>query len=176
MVVRPDELGRRWKVPHNFYRVKDRDDGYALDGDAVMRVVRLADRDKSVYRYLHHIFSEKFSPIDAQNVWSGILDDVRKDPTWQRLASRTAAEERRASDRTRAGHAARKEKSGVRTHLKAVTDSAVVRFLDRRVTAPNLCCTHQQRFASGCCRQQQRFRDDRGNRRCSRQRRGADLC
>src|SRR5262245_3909924 len=63
MVVRPDEQGRRWKVPHNFYRVKDRDDGYTLDGDAVMRVVHLADKDKTVYRYLHHIFSEKFSPI-----------------------------------------------------------------------------------------------------------------
>ncbi len=100
MVVRPDEQGRRWKVPHNFYRVKDRDDGYSLDGDAVMRVVRLADRDKTVYRYLHHIFSEKFSPIDAQNVWTSILADLRRDPIWQKLAERTAAEERRASERT----------------------------------------------------------------------------
>ncbi len=126
MVVRPDEQGRRWKVPHNFYRVKDRDDGYSLDGDAVMRVVRLADKDRTVYRYLHHIFSEKFSPIDAQNVWVSILAEVRKDPTWQKLAARTAADELRASERTRAGHAARKEKSGVRTHLKAVSDSGAV--------------------------------------------------
>ena len=126
MVVRPDEQGRRWKVPHNFYRVKDRDDGYSLDGDAVMRVVRLADRDKTVYRYLHHIFSEKFSPIDAQNVWTSILSDVRRDPIWQKLAERTAAEERRASERTRAGHAARKEKSGVRTLPKAGSDSGTV--------------------------------------------------
>ncbi len=126
MVVRPDEQGRRWKVPHNFYRVKDRDDGYSLDGDAVMRVVRLADKDRTVYRYLHHIFSEKFSPIDAQNVWTTILAEVRHDPTWQKLAARTAADERRASERTRAGHAARKEKSGVRTHLKAVSDSGAV--------------------------------------------------
>ncbi len=126
MVVRPDEQGRRWKVPHNFYRVKDRDDGYSLDGDAVMRVVRLADKDRAVYRYLHHIFSEKFSPIDAQNVWTHILAGVRTDPTWQKLAARTAADERRASERTRAGHAARKEKSGVRTQLKPVSDSAAV--------------------------------------------------
>lgn len=126
MVVRPDEQGRRWKVPHNFYRVKDRDDGYTLDGDAVMRVVRLADRDKAVYRYLHHIFSEKFSPIDAQNVWTGILDEVRNDPVWQKLAARTAAEERRASDRTRLGHASRKDKGGVRTTLRAVSDSGAV--------------------------------------------------
>jgi hypothetical protein len=126
MVVRPDEQGRRWKVPHNFYRVKDRDDGYSLDGDAVMRVVRLADKDKTVYRYLHHIFSEKFSPIDAQNVWATILGEVRRDPIWQKLAERTAAEERRASERTRAGHAARKGKAGVRTHLKPVSDSATV--------------------------------------------------
>jgi hypothetical protein len=126
MVVRPDEQGRRWKVPHNFYRVKDRDDGYTLDGDAVMRVVRLADKDKAVYRYLHHIFSEKFSPIDAQNVWTGILAEVRNDPTWQKLAAKTAADERRASERTRLGHASRKDKTGVRTHLRTVSDSATV--------------------------------------------------
>src|SRR5690606_5396451 len=84
MVVRPDEHGRRWKVPHNFYRVKDRDDGYTLDGDAVMRVVRLAEKDKAVYRYLHHIFSEKFSPIDAPNVRTRSLAEPRHDPTCQR--------------------------------------------------------------------------------------------
>lgn len=126
MVVRPDEHGRRWKVPHNFYRVKDRDDGYTLDGDAVMRVVRLADKDRAVYRYLHHIFSEKFRPIDAQNVWTGILDELRHDPIWQKLAARTAAEEQRASERTKLGHASRKDKSGVRTHLQPVSDSVTV--------------------------------------------------
>ncbi|MCO5223096.1 MAG: hypothetical protein M9947_16205 [Thermomicrobiales bacterium] len=133
MVVRPDEQGRRWKVPHNFYRVKDRDDGYTLDGDAVMRVVRLADKDKAVYRYLHHIFSEKFKPIDAQNVWTTILAEVRTDPTWQKLAEKTAADERRASERTRLGHASRKEKTGVRTQLKPASDSATV----ASVTAPS---------------------------------------
>jgi len=126
MVVRPDEHGRRWKVPHNFYRVKDRDDGYTLDGDAVMRVVRLAEKDKAVYRYLHHIFSEKFSPIDAQNVWTGILAELRHDPTWQKLAAKTAADERRASERTKLGHASRKEKTSVRTHLKPASDSTTV--------------------------------------------------
>jgi hypothetical protein len=135
MVVRPDEQGRRWKVPHNFYRVKDRDDGYTLDGDAVMRVVRLADTDKAVYRYLHHIFSEKFSPIDAQNVWTGILAELRNDPTWQKLAAKTTADERRASERTKLGHASRKDKTGVRTHLKPVSDSATVESVTA-VSAP----------------------------------------
>lgn len=126
MVVRPDDQGRRWKVPHNFYRVKDRDDGYTLDGDAVMRVVRLADRDKAVYRYLRHIFSEKFRPIDAHNVWTTILAEVRQDPTWQKLAARTAADERRASERTKLGHASRKDKTGVRTHARPDSDSNTV--------------------------------------------------
>jgi hypothetical protein len=126
MVVRPDEHGRRWKVPHNFYRVKDRDDGYTLDPEAVMRVVRLADKDKAVYRYLHHIFSERFKPIDAQNVWTSILAEVRNDPIWQKLAAKTAADERRASERTKLGHASRKEKTGVRTQPKKVSDSCTV--------------------------------------------------
>jgi len=30
MVLRVDEQGRRWKVPHNFYRVKDHGDDFTL--------------------------------------------------------------------------------------------------------------------------------------------------
>jgi hypothetical protein len=108
MVLRLDEKGRRWKVPHNFYRVKDHGDGFVLGPDDVMRVVELADQDKAIYRCVRHIFSAKFSPIDAENVWVGILEELRETELWQRLAARTGAEETRASARTRAGHAARK--------------------------------------------------------------------
>ncbi|CAN5779366.1 hypothetical protein BH20CHL4_BH20CHL4_11050 [soil metagenome] len=108
MVLRVDEAGRRWRVPHNLYRVKDRDDGFSLTADAVERVVQLADRDTTVYRYIRHIFSPKFRPIDANNVWTGILETVRFSPTWARLAVRAAKEDDRASARTKAGHRSRK--------------------------------------------------------------------
>jgi hypothetical protein len=113
MVLRTDDKGRRWRVPHNFYRVKDKGDDFTLTGDDVMRVVELADRDRAVYRYLRHIFSAKFQPIDSNNVWTGILETIRQDPTWQRLATRVARDEARASARTRAGHAARKANFGM---------------------------------------------------------------
>jgi len=109
MVTRTDEAGRRWRVPHNFYRVKDRPDGFALTPEAVLRVVELAARDQAVYRYIRHIFSARFAPIDRDNVWHQILPLVRQHPTWQRLAQRAADEEARASARTRAGHARRRQ-------------------------------------------------------------------
>ncbi len=108
MVLRVDEQGRRWRVPHNFYRVKDHGDGFTLTPQDVMRVVELAARDDAVYRYIRRIFSTRFAPIDADNVWVRILEEVRHTETWQRLAARAAREEDRASARTRAGHAARK--------------------------------------------------------------------
>ncbi len=108
MVLRVDEHGRRWRVPHNFYRVKDHGDGFTLTTRDVLRVVELAAQDDAVYRYLRHIFSSRFAPIDADNVWVRILADVRQTEIWQRLAARAAREEDRASARTRAGHAARK--------------------------------------------------------------------
>jgi hypothetical protein len=108
MVTRADEQGRRWRVPHNLYRVKDHGDGFSLTAKDVLRVVELADRDKAVYRQIRNVFSSRFAPIDADNVWWGILDELREHPTWQRLAEQVAAEEARASARTRAGHAARK--------------------------------------------------------------------
>ncbi|CAN5724541.1 hypothetical protein BH23CHL5_BH23CHL5_27700 [soil metagenome] len=108
MVLRVDEAGRRWRVPHNLYRVKDRDDGFSLTAAAVDRVVHLADRDKTVYRYIRHIFSPRFKPIDSNNVWATILDDLRPTPIWARLADRAAQEDARASARTKAGHRSRK--------------------------------------------------------------------
>jgi hypothetical protein len=108
MVPRTDEQGRRWKVPHNLYRVKDHGDDFQLTTTDVMNVVRLAERDRAVYRYVRRMFSPKFSPIDAQNVWHGILEEVRQDPTWQLLAEKTARDESKASARSKAGHASRR--------------------------------------------------------------------
>lgn len=108
MVLRTDERGRRWRVPHNFYRVKDHSDDFTLSGRDVLRVVELADRDQAVYRYVRRIFSPRFAPIDGENVWVRILAEIRSTDAWQRLAARTEREEDRASARTRAGHAARR--------------------------------------------------------------------
>lgn len=108
MVLRADPQGRRWKVPHNFYRVKDHGDDFTLATPDVLRVAELAARDRAVYRYLRRVFSPRFSPIDSDNVWSRILPEVQRTPVWQGLAARAAAEDDRASARTRAGHAARK--------------------------------------------------------------------
>jgi hypothetical protein len=108
MVVRADPQGRRWKVPHNFYRVKDHGDDFSLGPADVLCVAELASRDRAVYRYMRRVFSPRFAPIDGDNVWGRILPQVRLTPVWQGLAARAAAEEDRASARTRAGHAARK--------------------------------------------------------------------
>jgi hypothetical protein len=108
MVLRTDERGRRWKVPHNFYRVKDHGDGFTLTTPDVMRVIELADRDRTVYRYVRRLFSPRFSPIDSQNVWHRILEEVRPTEAWQRLAARTERDESRASARSKAGHASRR--------------------------------------------------------------------
>ena len=68
---------------------------------------RAGRRDRAVYRYVRRVFSPRFSPIDADNVWSRILPEVQRTPLWQGLAAKAAAEDDRASARTRAGHAAR---------------------------------------------------------------------
>jgi hypothetical protein len=108
MVPRTDEQGRRWKVPHNLYRVKDHDDDFQLTTQDVMKVVELADKDRAVYRYVRRMFSPKFSPIDSQNVWHSILEEVREHPTWQKLAEKTTRDESKASARSKAGHASRR--------------------------------------------------------------------
>lgn len=112
MVLRTDEKGRKWRVPHNFYRVKDQGDGFTLTSDAVKRVVELADKDASVYRYVRRIFSPRFSPIDSSNVWHRILRDMEQLPVWQRLCERTLRTEQRASARSKAGHASRRSPEG----------------------------------------------------------------
>ena len=73
MVLRVDAQGRRWKVPHNFYRVKDHGDDFTLTTDDVLRVAELAARDRAVYRYVRRVFSPRFAPIDGDNVWGRIL-------------------------------------------------------------------------------------------------------
>jgi len=108
MVLRTDEKGRRWKVPHNFYRVKDHGDGFTLTSGDVLKVAALAEKDRAVYRYVRRMFSPKFSPIDSQNVWHGILEEVRETEVWQALAARTAKDESKASARSKAGHASRR--------------------------------------------------------------------
>jgi len=108
MVLRVDAQGRRWKVPHNLYRVKDHGDDVSLTTKDVMRVVQLADLDRTVYRYCRRMFSPRFSPIDNDNIWHQILAELRPTDAWQRLAARTEKDETRASARSKAGHAARR--------------------------------------------------------------------
>ncbi|HEV2107701.1 MAG TPA: hypothetical protein VGR16_05515, partial [Thermomicrobiales bacterium] len=134
MVLRADAQGRRWRVPHNFYRVKDHSDGFTLSTRDVMRVVELADRDKAVYRYVRRLFSPRFAPIDSDNVWHRIMPELRENEIWQRLAARAEREETKASARTRAGHAARRanlaevtqlgSEPGPPTHTDTDNDSA----------------------------------------------------
>ena len=107
MVTRVDERGRRWRVPHNLYRVRDHQDGYHLTSDDVLRVVELAASDRAVYRYIRRIFSPRFSPIDSGNAWHQMLPELRQNDTWQALAERAEQEDARASARTKAGHAKR---------------------------------------------------------------------
>ncbi|MEZ4572842.1 MAG: hypothetical protein R2849_21490 [Thermomicrobiales bacterium] len=107
MVRKADEQGRRWKVPQNLYRVKDRQDGIDLTAADVVRVIELADKDKAVYRHIRKIFSSKFEPIDRDNVWHEISQELADHPTWMKLAARAQKQEAKASARTRAGHRAR---------------------------------------------------------------------
>lgn len=111
MVLRVDERGRRWKVPHNLYRVRDHQDGYNLTVTDVLGVVQLAAKDRAVYRYIRRIFSPRFAPIDADNVWHQMLPVLREHDCWRQLAERTIRDEARASARTKAGHAKRSKPS-----------------------------------------------------------------
>jgi hypothetical protein len=121
MLTRVDERGRRWRVPHNLYRVKDRPDGVDLRAVDVLRVAELAKRDAAVFRYVRRVFSERFRPIDGDNVWQAILTELRNDPTWRELQDRTSVIEKRASARTRAGHQSR---AGSTQTKKQTEDSA----------------------------------------------------
>src|SRR3954469_24697095 len=73
MVLRQDDRNRRWRVPHNFYRVKDPRDGLVLNIPAVIRVLELAQRDRNVFRQIRHIFNPQFAPIDRTSIWHYLL-------------------------------------------------------------------------------------------------------
>ena len=107
MILRVDSSGRRWRVPHNLYRVKERENGWNLRIEDVIRVATLAESSPQVFRYIRRVFSPRFAPIDRDNPWHLILAAVRAEPVWARLTARTLELERRASARTRAGHEAR---------------------------------------------------------------------
>jgi hypothetical protein len=94
MVLRQDDRGRRWRVPHNFYRVKDPRDGLVLNVPAVVRVLELAQRDRNVFRHIRHIFSPQFAPIDRTSIWHYLLPELRQMPLWQQLAERAERERR----------------------------------------------------------------------------------
>lgn len=108
MVLHVDEKGRRWKVPHNLYRVKDNANGFNLTVEDVLRVAELAAKTPAVYRYIRRVFSPNFAPIDPNNPWHEILPAVRQTETWQKLAAKAAREDARASARSKAGHRKRK--------------------------------------------------------------------
>jgi hypothetical protein len=115
MVLHADEKGRRWRVPHNLYRVKDNANGFNLTVEDVLRVTELAARTPAVYRYIRRVFSPNFSPIDPKNPWHEILPAVRQTETWQKLAAKAAREDARASARSKAGHKKRKGKPDTTT-------------------------------------------------------------
>ena len=94
MVLRQDDRNRRWRVPHNFYRVKDPRDGLVLNLPAVVRVLELASRDRNVFRHIRHIFSPQFAPIDRTSIWHYLLPELRQLPLWQQLAERAERERR----------------------------------------------------------------------------------
>ncbi len=145
MVLRVDERGRRWKVPHNLYRVRDHQDGYNLSVDDVLGVVALAAKDRTVYRYIRRIFSPRFAPIDADNVWHKMLPTLREHECWRQLAERAGREEARASARTKAGHAKRSKTS--KPPSNAGTDEVTRQELDdERVLRPD---DHRTETATG---------------------------
>lgn len=94
MVLRQDDRHRRWRVPHNFYRVKDPRDGLVLNLPTVVRVLELASRDRNVFRHIRHIFGAQFAPIDRTSIWHYLLPELRQLPLWQQLAERAERERR----------------------------------------------------------------------------------
>src|SRR5687768_13140147 len=85
MVTRADEQGRKWRVPHNLYRVKDKSDSRHLIAADVLRVLELAEQKREVYRHIRHVFSAGFTPISRGNVWHQLLPELRETELWQRL-------------------------------------------------------------------------------------------
>lgn len=124
MVNRPDESGNDWKFPHNTYRVKEQGDNFQLTADAVRKVIELALEDTAVYRRIKHIFGSKFKPIDPQSVWYDIIAELEPTENWQKLRAIALEDERRTSERSRKGHAARRRSTG-NTKAVATGDSGV---------------------------------------------------
>jgi hypothetical protein len=131
MVLHVDEKGRRWRVPHNLYRVKDSPNGFTLTVEDVLRVAELAARTPAVYRYIRRAFSPSFAPIDVNNPWHEILPAVRQTETWQKLAAKAAREDARASARSKAGHRKRK---GAAENSRRHSDSEAAESADSGVT------------------------------------------
>jgi hypothetical protein len=141
MVHRPDDAGNDWKFPHNTYRVKDQTDTFQLTADAVRRVVQLATEDTAVYRRIKHIFGSKFKPIDPNSVWYSIIEELEPTPNWRKLQALALEDERRTSERSRKGHAARRTPKDAETsgksggsRLEAVTEE---QKLSTVATVPN---------------------------------------
>jgi len=136
MILRADAQGHRWRVPHNLYRVKDRSGSPHLTAADVEQVMTLAEERKEVYRHIRHIFTSGFVPISRDNIWHGILEELRPTEIWQRLQAQASEEEARLSQRSRTGHANRKSNAeaeaadtSAKRQLKAVpepVDSAEV--------------------------------------------------
>ena len=116
-------------------------------------------------------------------------------PVWQGLAARAAAEEDRASARTRAGHAARKGAAAETERLSRIPLPRRHFLRPMPVTARqsrhggndsgsvtsqtgerNLCCIDQHWFGGRCWRDQQRFAAKPAKQRCSHQRSRANRC
>ncbi len=114
MVSRPDN-GNDWKFPHNTYRVKEQGDNFQLTANAVRKVVELAVEDTAVYRRIKHIFGSRFKPIDPKSVWYDIIAELEETESWQKLRAIALEDERRTSERSRKGHAARRKGTGTKT-------------------------------------------------------------
>ncbi len=138
MVHRPDETGNDWKFPHNTYRVKDHGDNFQLTADAVRKVVQLAIDDQAVYRRIKHIFGSKFRPIDPQSVWFDIIAELEPTANWQKLKQVAEADERRTSERSRKGHAARRKSESTE---KPVSITKPAASSTRTVPAPSTVST-----------------------------------
>lgn len=122
MVLRQDDRNRRWRVPHNFYRVKDPRDGLVLNLPAVVRVLELASRDRNVFRHIRHIFNPQFAPIDRTSIWHYLLPELRALPLWQQLALR-AEGERRGAKKLLALASAQDESQTIATLEPTITET-----------------------------------------------------
>jgi len=109
LIPRTDAQGHKWQVPHNFYKIRDRDEQPDLTSKDVLAVLQIADQRIDVYRHIRHILTPVFEPIGPKNCWHALLIELRMTPLWQRLAER---EDARFSARSKAGHRKRQAAEG----------------------------------------------------------------